>query len=186
MTIHSSHPFADPVQVAARQLRGRLGNRVTLWCAGTLGTASSSGADAGNLAGGRATPASGLTVSSALVVPGEPWRIVGFVDPMSDLAEAIALTGRATITFLQHHHRALADMFGGVAPAPGGAFRHASFRQTDHGPLLADASTWAALELERTSDVGWMRQLTCRVSAAHAGADPEPLHHVRGRYATLE
>lgn len=168
MTIHQEHPFADPERVLARQLRGRLGGRVTLWCAGELD----------------ARPA-GLTVSSALVVPGDPWRALAFVDPESDLAETAQRTGRATWALLEQRHRRLADMFGGTAPAPGGAFRHGDFVQTDHGPRLADAPTWAALELEQTAEVGWMLQLTCRAVGVEVGAEDDPLHHVRGRYTTL-
>ncbi|MGA4506445.1 flavin reductase family protein [Propionibacteriaceae bacterium G1746] len=173
MTIHAEHPFIDPERVLGRQLRGRLGNRVSLWCAGDL---------AGT---GNERPA-GLTVSSCLVVPGEPWRVVGFVDPASDLAAAIEHTGRATVALLEWQHRGLADMFGGIAPAPGGAFRHGEFTQTAHGPRLVDATTWAALELESTDEVGWTLQLTCRAVDIAIGPDENPLHHTRGRYRTFD
>lgn len=168
MTIHSSHPFADPERIAGRQLRGRLGNRVSLWCSGELD----------------ARPA-GLTISALLVVPGDTWRVVGFVDPTSDLADAFLTSGKATVTLLEWEHRALADMFGGLTPAPRGPFKHAEFIQTSHGPRLAGDLTWAALELEHASDVGWMQQLTCRAVEIHAGPDARPLHHVRGRYTRL-
>lgn len=166
MTIHTSHPFADPERVPGRALRGRLGNRVCLWCAGDLAAGT----------------AAGLTVSSTLVVPGEPWRAVGFVDPESYLAEVAQSTGKATLTLLEWPHRGVADMFGGMAPAPGGAFRHHAFTQTEFGPRPADAGTWAGLELESTTEVGWMLQLTCRIRQAEVADDDRPLHHVRGRY----
>lgn len=171
MTIHSSHPFMDEERVLGRQFRGRLGNRVSLWTAG-------------NLAAG-AHDAAGLTVSSSLVIPGEPWRVVGFVDPESALAEKIIATGRAVVCLLEWQHRGLADMFGGVAPAPGGAFTHAEFEQTDHGPRLTGAATWAALELESQAEVGWTLQLTCRATHFEVGPDESPLHHTRGRYRTI-
>lgn len=172
MTIHATHPFLDPERVLGRQFRGRLGNRVSLWCAG-------------DLAGGVHRPA-GLTVSSLLVIPGEPWRVVGFVDPESAFAETVLDTGRATVSLLEWHHRGLADMFGGIAPAPGGAFSHAEFDQTDHGPRLSDAGSWAALELEAEVEVGWTVQLTCRAVHFEIGPDEFPLHHTRGRYRTLD
>ena len=34
VTIHTTHPFADPDARPARRLRGRLGGAVTLWTAG--------------------------------------------------------------------------------------------------------------------------------------------------------
>ena len=61
MTIHSTHPFADPDPDPARRLRGRLGGAVSLWTAGepeeTRGWA-------------------GLTVSSLMLAGGEPARLL--------------------------------------------------------------------------------------------------------------
>lgn len=171
MTIHASHPFLDEDRVLGRQFRGRLGNRVSLWTSGDITTGPHD--------------AAGLTVSSALVIPGEPWRVVGFVDPESEVAEVIERTGRAVVSLLEWQHRGLADMFGGTAPAPGGAFTHAEFEQTAHGPRLADAATWAALELESQVEIGWSVQLTCRATHFEIGPDAQPLHHTRGRYRTV-
>lgn len=173
MTIHTEHPFIDPARDGGRQFRGRLGNRVSLWCSGTLG-------------GTGEERAAGLTVSSILVVPGEPWRVVGFIDPESALATPLLTTRRATVALLEWPHRHIADMFGGMAPAPGGAFQHAQFTQTSHGPRLADAQTWAAVSLEVAADVGWMLQLTCTIDEIAIGADDAPLHHTRGRYTTTD
>lgn len=172
MTIHSTHPFIDPDRVLGRQFRGRLGNRVSLWCAGDLGAG--------------AHGASGLTVSSVLVVPGDPWRVVGYVDPESDLAETVLRTGRATVALLEWEHRGLADMFGGIAPAPGGGFAHGDFVQTDYGPLLSSVTTWAGVQLESHAEVGWTLQLVCAAREIEIGPDEHPLHHTRGRYRTLE
>ncbi|MGA4670665.1 flavin reductase family protein [Propionibacteriaceae bacterium Y1923] len=171
MTIHTDHPFLDAERVLGRQFRGRLGNRVSLWTTGELS--------------GGATSAAGLTVSSLLVIPGEPWRVVGFIDPDSGFADAVAATGTAVVSLLEWHHRGLADMFGGVAPAPGGAFTHAEFEQTDHGPRLVDAPTWAGVTVESVVDVGWTRQLTCVADEFSIGPDESPLHHTRGRYRSL-
>ena len=41
MTIHTTHPFADPDPDPVRRLRGRLGGAVTLW------TSSGAAGDAG-------------------------------------------------------------------------------------------------------------------------------------------
>ncbi len=161
MTIHSEHPFRDPSPDPVRQLRGRLGGAVSLWTA--------------------PGPA-GLTVSSVLVAAGEPSYVLGLVDPDSDLADALEGEGRAVVALLQWRHRDLAEVFAGVAPAPGGPFKQAAFEETPWGPRLADADTWAGVVLEDARDVGWSRQLTCRVERLEIGGEDEPLEHRRGRY----
>lgn len=164
MTIHDTHPFADPDPDPARRLRGRLGATVTLWTAG-------SGA-------GRA----GLTLTSVLVALGEPARVLGLVDPDSDLADTVAETGRAVVHLLTWADRDLADAFAGTAPAPGGAFRQAAFADTEWGPRLEHATTWAGVRVESTTEVGWSRLLTCVVEQLEVGEDTDPLLHRRGRW----
>jgi flavin reductase (DIM6/NTAB) family NADH-FMN oxidoreductase RutF len=167
MTIHTSHPFADPDPDPARRFRGRLGGTVTLWTAGV-------GSDR-----------AGLTLSSVLVALGEPARVLGLVDPDSDLAAAVESTGTAVVQLLGWPDRDLAEGFAGTAPAPGGVFRQASFVDTDWGPRLERATTWAGVRLEHAADVGWSRLLTCIVEHVEIGDDDEPLGHRRGRFVRL-
>jgi len=164
MTIHDTHPFADPDPDPVRRLRGRVGGVVSLWCAG----------DPDDRAG--------LTVTSYLVAGGEPARVLALVDPDSDLAEAVEETGRATLSLLQWADRDLADAFAGTAPAPGGVFRLAPFEQTLWGPRLARAQTWAGISVESVTEVGWSWLLTCTLDHVEVGEDAEPLVHRRGRY----
>lgn len=164
MTIHSSHPFADPDPDPVRRFRGRLTGTVALVTAG----------DPGDRAG--------LTVSSLMVANGEPARVLALVDPDSDLAEAVSRTGRAVVQLLSWAHRDLADAFAGTAPAPGGMFRTGEFEDTEWGPRLADATSWAATTLESVATVGWSSLLTLTVDAVAVGDDDEPLVHRRGRY----
>jgi flavin reductase (DIM6/NTAB) family NADH-FMN oxidoreductase RutF len=167
VTIHSDHPFADPDPDPARRLRGRIGGAATLWTAG-------SGADR-----------AGLTLTSVLVVLGEPARVLGLVDPDSDLADAVAETGRAVVQLLGWPDRDLAEGFAGIAPAPGGVFRQAEFADTEWGPRLAHATSWAGVRLETASEVGWSRLLTCTVDHVEVGDDLDPLGHRRGRWVRL-
>lgn len=167
MTIHDTHPFAapEPDRDPVRRLRGRLGGAVTLWCAGA----------------GRSR--AGLTVSSVLIAGGEPGRMLGLLDPDSDLWERLEATRTAAVCLLQWPHRDLADMFAGVAPAPGGAFRQPGFDfvDTEWGPRLAAASSWAGIRLEEGREVGWSVLATCAIEHAELG-DGDPLVHRRGRY----
>jgi flavin reductase (DIM6/NTAB) family NADH-FMN oxidoreductase RutF len=175
MTIHSEHPFADPdgERDPVRRLRGRVGGVVSLWTTGH--------------GAGRA----GLTVSSYVVAAGEPARIVGLLDPDSDLADALADAedaggpARCVVQLLQWPHRDLADAFAGVAPAPGGAFRMAEWEETTHGPRLATATTWALATVESSVEVGWSLQVTAVVDEVEVGDEPDPLGHRRGRYLRL-
>jgi flavin reductase (DIM6/NTAB) family NADH-FMN oxidoreductase RutF len=168
MTIHDTHPFADPDPDPARRLRGRLGGTVTLWTAG-------SGADR-----------AGLTVTSVLAVLGEPTRLLGVVDPDSDLADAVADTGRAVVQLLAWADRDLAEAFAGTAPAPGGVFRQAAFVDIYWGPRLERATTWAGVRVEETTEVGWSRLLTCVVERLEVGDATDPLLHRRGRWVRLD
>jgi flavin reductase (DIM6/NTAB) family NADH-FMN oxidoreductase RutF len=170
MTIHSSHPFAEPEgeRDPVRRLRGRLGGAVTLWTAGDEA--------------GRA----GLTVSSVMVAGGAPGAVIGLLDPDSDLAEVLSRTGRGVVHLLGWVHRDLADAFAGVAPAPGGAFRTGSFADTDWGPRLGGVSAWANVSLASTEEVGWSLLTTCTVDEVGIVDDTGGLAHRRGRYLRLD
>jgi flavin reductase (DIM6/NTAB) family NADH-FMN oxidoreductase RutF len=163
LTIHDSHPFPTPDD-PVRRLRGRVGGTVSLWTSA------------------RAGEGAGLTVSSFMVANGEPARLLALLDPDSDLAETLGETGRGVVQLLSWRHRDLADAFAGTAPAPGGPFRMADFEETEWGPRLADATTWAGVALESSTSVGWSELVTVVVEELVVGEEDEPLVHRRGRY----
>ena len=169
MTIHREHPFDDPAAArdAVRQLRGRLAVGVTLWTTG------------------QAPSRAGLTVSSLIVAGGTPARVLGLLDPLSDLVEVVARTGTVAVTVLRRDEHYLADIFAGRAPAPGGRFAQAGFVDTAWGPVPAGERSWAGLRVESTVEVGWSLLLTCQVEQVTVAEETAPLLHHRGRYAGL-
>ena len=170
MTIHTTHPFLEPegYRDPVRRLRGRLSGSVSLWTAGTPADRA------------------GLTVSSWLVAGGDPGRVLALLDPDADLTDVLLDTGRGVVQLLQWEDRDLADVFAGVAPAPGGPWRLAEWVETDHGPRLAQAVTWATVSVESDVEVGWSRLVTCIIDEVVVGEDEHPLTHRRGRYVRPE
>jgi flavin reductase (DIM6/NTAB) family NADH-FMN oxidoreductase RutF len=171
MSISSEHPFLPPEadRSPVRRLRGRLPSPVTVWTAGSAGSRA------------------GLTVSSLLVADGDPGYVLGVLDPLSDLWDALRATGAAVVNLLSWQHRQLADAFGYVAPAPGGPFRLGEWIDTEWGPALADADGWAGCLLaDRPAiELGWGVLVQLRVVHTAFGEDGAPLVHRRGRYLTV-
>lgn len=170
MTIHREHPFIDPVSArdSVRQLRGRLAAGVTLWTTGA--------------AGDRA----GLTVSSLMVATGNPARVLGLLDPLSDLVDAIESTRTVAVSVLRRDEHYLSEVFAGRAPAPGGPFTQAEFVDTPWGPVLAGERSWAGLRVESTAEVGWATLVTGVVEQVAVADEPDPLLHHRGRYHGID
>lgn len=169
MTIHDSHPFADPDPDPVRRFRGRLGGAVSLWTSGT-------GPDR-----------AGLTVSSLVVALGTPSHVVGLLDPDADLTDRLRSTGRAVVQVLGWSDRSLAEVFAGMAPLPGGPFRAVEWVDTPWGPRLASATSWLGVELVDEREVGWSAEVRCRVVEVVVGDDPPSgvLGHRRGRWLRL-
>lgn len=166
MSIHSEHPFAEPESERdpVRRLRGRLGGAVSLWTTGS-------------------TTRTGLTVSSLMVAPGDPARVLGLVDPDSDLFDAVQETRTVVVQLLAWEHRDLADAFAGVAPAPGGPFRAGRWQDSDWGPVLEGVTAWAGVRVDAfDSGVGWSALVQGVVEHVEIGLESAPLVHRRGRY----
>jgi flavin reductase (DIM6/NTAB) family NADH-FMN oxidoreductase RutF len=171
VTIHSSHPFLEPESERdpVRRLRGRLGGTVTLWTCG------------------EGPSRSGLTVSSLMLANGSPAHALALVDPDSDFAAALQLSGRTVVQLLEWPHRDLADAFAGVAPAPGGVFTLGTWQDTRWGPLLDGASAWAGLRLaDAPRDIGWSLLVDTVIEHIEIGEERQPLVHRRGRYVRPE
>ncbi|MCW2639244.1 MAG: flavin reductase protein [Dactylosporangium sp.] len=166
MTISPSDPFATPdhLRSPVRRLRGRLPSAVTLWTA--------------------PGPA-GLTVSSTLVVDGDPGHVLGVLDEESDLWLAIEAAGRFSVALLTSEDRQLADRFAGLMPAPGGLFAGGGWRETGYGPVPAGRATWAGCRLDAARTVGWGLLVEATIETVELGDAEPPLVHYRGRYREL-
>ncbi len=142
---------------------------VTLWCAQEGDTRA------------------GWTVSSLLVADGQPPEVLGLVDEDSDLADLAERAGKVAISLLGWSHRNLAEAFAGLAPAPGGPFRLAQWRETIWGPVLAGAVGWLGVELtDSSATLGWTRAFRGRCVEAHVDpAATDVVGHLRGRYREL-
>jgi flavin reductase (DIM6/NTAB) family NADH-FMN oxidoreductase RutF len=171
MSIHSSDPFATPEHLRSpvRRARGRLASAVTLWTA----------------VHPERGPA-GLTVSSVLVVDGEPGRLLGTVDEESELWEAVSAAGRFVVAPLTPADRQLADRFAGLMPAPGGLFRQGGWRTTAAGPPVPDhLATWIECRLDEARPVGWALLVQATIERVELGTPAAALLYHRGRYTEL-
>jgi flavin reductase (DIM6/NTAB) family NADH-FMN oxidoreductase RutF len=144
-------------------------------------------------AAGQGAGRAGWTLSSFLVVDGEPAEVAGVLDEDSALAERLTASGPATgrpltVNLLGWQHRGLADAFAGVAPAPGGPFTVGGWRDSDWGPVLDDAPGWLGVRLRSVPDhAGWSLLVRGTVEHVELGSDPPEgmLAYVRGRYRAV-
>jgi len=169
VTIHASDPFATPEEDRSpvRRFRGRLPSAVTLWTARD----------------GDGRPA-GLTVSSTVVVDGDPGRVIGVLDEESALWEAARATGVFTVAPVPAAERQLADAFAGLMPAPGGPFAGHHWQETEFGPVLEGVPAWAGCRVDAARPLGWGLLVEATVAHVEVGAgDAGPsLIYFRGRY----
>ncbi|HEV8056206.1 MAG TPA: flavin reductase family protein [Nocardioidaceae bacterium] len=180
MTIHGEHPFLPPESERSpvRRLRGRLPAGVTLWTSQHAGRRS------------------GLPVSSMLVADGEPGLVLALLDPDSELWETASRSRTVAVSLLGWADRALSDAFAGTAPAPGGPFRLAEWRDTDWGPVLESTSVFAGCRLldSQPRAVGWALLVEAEIEQVEIGGGDigggteqtgDALIHHRGRYHRL-
>ena len=183
MTIHPDHPFLPPAGEGdpARRLRSRLVAPVTIW-------AASAHAPSGRIS------RAGFTVGSTVIADGAPSCVLGMIDPEADVWSAMSESGRFTVNLLQWSDRYLADVFAGLAPAPGGNFGSADWQDTAYGPALT-GRTWASCQLVDGRALGYGLLVTGSIDAVVVDPTPEnaedghgtsdhadALARLRGRY----
>jgi 3-hydroxy-9,10-secoandrosta-1,3,5(10)-triene-9,17-dione monooxygenase reductase component len=161
-------PFETPAEQRdpARRLRGRLAAPVTVW------TTTSHGHHVG------------LTVSSLLVVEGEPATLVGLLGPLTDLWAAVQESKRFVVHVLGDHDGPTAQRFTGRDP--GDLFDGIVVRQTPWGPVIDGLSTLAFCDLSGFLEIGYSVLVRAQVTdATLEDAARPPLVYHRGRYRRL-
>jgi 3-hydroxy-9,10-secoandrosta-1,3,5(10)-triene-9,17-dione monooxygenase reductase component len=115
------------------------------------------------------------------------------IDPEAEVWTLMQASGRFTVNVLQWSDRNLADVFAGLAPAPGGNFTTATWLDTAHGPAL-DQRTWAGCRLVESRAVGYSLLVTAEIEDVSIDpSEPTPgqpeespaLARLRGRYTPV-
>lgn len=163
------NPFLPPIgeREPLRRFRGRLAAPVTIVTAGS---------------GPRRA---GLTVSSLFVIEGEPGRIHLVIGPVTDLWDVVEETGRCVVHIARTRHQAVADVFAGLRPSPGGPFAGSETAESEWGPVIIDMPDRAYCRVVSMSEVGWSGIVETEVDAIDLSEVMEPLIHHRGGYRAL-
>jgi len=126
----------------------------------------------------------GITVSSVLVVEGEPASVFGLIAPLSDFWEAVIASKRFVVNVLDAHHVRAAEQF--ALRYPGDPFDGLTVVRSDSGPLLSDASTRFSSTLMAHFEAGYSLMVQGTLDEIELADNPvRPLVHYRGRYLTV-
>lgn len=162
-------PFATPGEQRdpVRRLRGLLAAPVTLWT-----TTSRSGRHAG------------LTVSSVLVVEGEPPALLGLVGPLTDFRDAVEQSGRFVVHVLGAEQRRAAEIFAGRFPTPD-PFAEVDAEPGPFGPVVPGMAPRVSCEVLDCRDLGYSTLVTGGITRIELDRARRPLLHYRGGYGTI-
>jgi flavin reductase (DIM6/NTAB) family NADH-FMN oxidoreductase RutF len=127
----------------------------------------------------------GLTVSSLVVAEGEPSRIYFLLGSTTDLFYGLEETGKFVVHVLETGDQALADVFAGLRPSPGGRFADLNVEQTEWGPVLSDVKTRAYCTFEGGDEETFFIVAEGRVDKLELSEVQEPLVYFRGQYRKL-
>ncbi|MGH8912502.1 MAG: flavin reductase family protein [Acidimicrobiia bacterium] len=168
MTIHSENPFEVPMDQRdpVRRLRGRLVAPVTVVTA-------------------RDERPAGLTVSSFFVVEGETPRAAALIGSGSDFLTAAQASGAFIAHVLREDDHAVAEVFAGLRPAPGGMFSALPVEETKWGPHLTGVSDWAGCALEEVRSLGDQLLVVGVIEDLSVSNLSSPLVYFRGSYRRL-
>ncbi|HEY6635326.1 MAG TPA: flavin reductase family protein [Acidimicrobiia bacterium] len=167
--IHDDNPFLDSPEQRdpLRRLRGRLSSPVTIVTSGGPGNRT------------------GLTVSSLMVIEGDPGLVKLVIGPGSDLWESVESFGSFVVHVCREADRHLAEVFAGLRPSPGGPFAGADVTDTDSGPLIDELGDRAICRWVDSIEVGYSGLVTGEIISVDTDDLVDPLVYFRGRYRAL-
>lgn len=167
--IHDENPFVDAPDQRdpIRRFRGRLTAPVTIVTSGT------------------AESRTGLTVSSLNVIEGTPGVVEMVVGPTSDLWDIVADSGRFVIHICRSTDRALAEVFAGLRPSPGGIFAGLEVTDTEFGPVIETLGDRAHCRFTGREEVGHSGMVSGEIDHTDVGDLVDPLVYFRGAYTGL-
>ncbi len=167
--IHGENPFVDgpDLRDPVRRFRGRLTAPVTI-------VTSGSGAER-----------TGLTVSSLMVIEGDPGLIRLVVGPTSDLWETVAPHRGFVVHICREEDRQIAETFAGLRPSPGGIFTGLNVTDGEFGPVIDRLPNRAHCRFVERSETGYSGIVSGEVVHVEAGEISDPLVYYRGGYRSL-
>ena len=130
-------------------------------------------------------PAVGLTVSSALLSPGEPAMLAGLLSTASDLVDALAASPsrRFVVHLLGGAHRRLAQHFASELPAPPELL---VTRPSSYGPVLEAVPDRLYCRMTGRKPFGWSLLVEAEVEQTQVGEAGKGLAWYHGAYHVLE
>ncbi len=168
--VHDDHPFETPADQRdpARRFRGRLAAPVTV------------------VTSGDADRRTGLTVSSLAIAEGDPSRVYFLLGSTTDLFYGVEETGKFIVHILEAGDHAIADVFAGLRPSPGGRFAGLDVEQSEWGPVLTDVKTRAFCTYEGGDEETFFIVAEGVIDKLELSDIEDPLVYFRGRYRSLD
>jgi flavin reductase (DIM6/NTAB) family NADH-FMN oxidoreductase RutF len=168
--VHKDHPFETPgdQRDPARRFRGRLAGPVTI------------------VTSGEGDHRTGLTVSSLVVAEGDPSRIYFLLGSTTDLFYGLEETGKFVVHLLEAGDQAIADIFAGLRPSPGGRFADLEVEESEWGPVLTDVKTRAFCTFEGGDEETFFIVAEGRIDKLEISDVQNPLVYFRGKYRNLD
>ncbi len=168
--VHDDHPFETPADQRdpARRFRGRLAAPVTV------------------VTSGDADRRTGLTVSSLAIAEGDPSRVYFLLGSTTDLFYGLEETGKFVVHVLEAGDHAIADVFAGLRPSPGGRFAGLDVEQSEWGPVLTDVKTRAFCTYEGGDEETFFIVAEGVIDKLELSDIEDPLVYFRGRYRSLD
>jgi flavin reductase (DIM6/NTAB) family NADH-FMN oxidoreductase RutF len=125
-------------------------------------------------------------MSSVLVADGEPAQMLGLLKDTTDLFDVIERTRRFVVHVLPDGESALADVFAGLRPNPGGPFAGLDLVDSEWGPVITRIADRAYCSLVDTIEAGYHRLARADIDSVEFGELDAPLVYFRGRYRKLD